>query len=389
MSGPITNQPQASAAQPNYFQAAMVAMESQAVAAPAQQPAARDSVSRSAPTGAAPASAVNLSAPAAPAAPQAPAQGGQPELFLTDRNQIVTADGQPYLGVEMYLREDGQITNPQGQVIDPNTLPGAQAPATGAPTAADQTLVRRIKTGTAIASGAMGVGMDYMWYRSTLGGMERRLASAQRTSTAFQAGQGLQGRLATAPVVGRVVNGLENRRQGQMESLSRNIRVARMTPAQEGTFLARERLTALRTESRAFRQGEGLMGRMKDTPVVGRVANGLENRRQATIRTLQTQIKAGEAGASTWTRVRNATRGRIFPAIMLASDGYSVYNGVRHLNDAGNTRQWDDALRIGGNAVSAVGDVLAFRRGHIGTAVATHAAGLVVNTLGTIFNDQD
>jgi hypothetical protein len=342
-----------------------------------QAPAAR--------TGQTPASAVNLTAPQ----PEAAA----PELFVNDNNQIVTADGQPYLNVEMFLGPNDQIVDAQGKAIDLGALEaqaGVSNPQPAQPLSeADQKVMRRVKMATAGASGAMGVGMDYLWYRSTLGGMQRRVTSMQAASKAFKAGTSLQGKLKDTPVVGSVVTKLQSRRTEKVGTLQRSIKIANMTPVQEGRFIAQERLKALKLESKAFRTGQSRLGRMKETPVVGSIAKGVESRRQATIKRLQAEIKTPASQAGTWTKVKNATRGRIFPAIMLASDGYSIYQGVKQLNAAGNTRKWDDALRIGGNAVSAGGDIMAFKRGNIGGAVATHAVGMVIGTVGSMFDDQN
>jgi hypothetical protein len=249
-------------------------------------------------------------------------------------------------------------------------------------------VMKRVKVATAGASGALGVGMDYLWYRSTLGGMQRRVTGMQAASKAFQSGTSLQGKLKNTPVLGSMVNRLETRRTGKVQTLQRSIKIANMTSAQEGRFITTERLKQLKLESKAFAKGQTMAGRLKDTPVVGGVVRGLETRRQATIKKLQTELKTPATQAGTWTKVKNTTRGRIFPAIMLASDGYSIYQGVKQLSAPGNTRKWDDALRIGGNAVSAAGDVMAFRRGNVGGAIATHATGMVISTIGSMLDDQ-
>ncbi|MBC7544439.1 MAG: hypothetical protein H7338_17090 [Candidatus Sericytochromatia bacterium] len=395
MSGPITPPQPVS-----YSQAVIAALNAQdaqstPAAAPAQQPAmARDGVRTSAAAGRMSAAVVDLTSPqvADTATAMAAAQNTAPELFVNEQNRIVTADGQPYMNTEMYLGENDQIVDAQGKSIDLVALEGQPGAPTGgaqAPSAADLKVMKRVKMGTAAASGALGIGMDYMWYRSTLGGMERRLNSLQTASKAFKNGTGVQAKLQNTPVLGTVVTKLQNRREGKVGPLQRSIKIARMTPGQEGKFLAKERLTALRSESKAFAKGQSMMGRIKDTPVVGSLAKGVENRRQSTITRLQAEMKATQSQAGTWTKVKNATRGRIFPTIMLASDGYSVYQGIKGLKAPGNTRKVDDYLRIGGNAVSATGDIMAFRRGHIGNAIATHAAGMVISTLGTMLNDQD
>jgi hypothetical protein len=380
MTGPVTTSVPTQRA--SYALAAVTAQQNPVSAPATATGMGRDAVQTAAPSGQAPASAIDLTSPQPQAAPA--------ELFVNENNQIVTGDGQPYLGVPMFLGPNDQIVDAQGKPADIAALQAqAGAGQPQATSAADQKMVRRVKMATASASGALGVGMDYLWYRSTLGGMERRLTGMQQASKAFKAGTSLQGRLKDTAVAGRVVNHLQTRRTEKLGQLQRSIKVAKMGPAQEGRFITQERLKSLRADSKAFQRGEGMMGRLKDAPVVGGIARGVESRRQNTMRRLQAEIKTPAAQAGTWTKVKNATRGRVFPAIMLASDGYSIYQGVKQLNAAGNTRKWDDALRIGGNTVSAVGDVMAFKRGHIGTAVATHAAGMVIGTVGSMFDDQD
>lgn len=328
-------------------------------------------------------------APAA-AAPQAPGLNPEePVLDMSNRNaagfpKITYPDGRPYQGKELYFNEQTQqIVDAQNQAVDPNSL--GLGPVANE---ADQATVRKIKTITTIAGGAIGVGMDYMWYRSTLPGMQSRLTSMTKASQAFQAGTSLQAKMANTPVIGSVVRRMETSRQGKIETLTRSIKVANMTPKQEALLLSKERLATLKAESKAFRSGQSMMGKMQNKPVVGGIAKGVESRRQAQIGRLQAEIRTG-AEPSAWTRVKNASRGKVMPALMLASDGYSVYKGIKHWNDPGNDRKWDDALRIAGSATSAAGDIMAFKKGNIKAAIATHAAGLVINTVGSLFNDLD
>src|SRR5690606_34630117 len=120
----------------------------------------------------------------------------------------------------------------------------------------------------------------------------------------------------------------------------------------------------------------------------GSAAQAVEERRQTTITRLGTDLQRDEVSVGLGTRLRNATRGRIVPSLLLGLDLYGVYPGLKGRNAPGNERKWDDALRIGGNAVSAAGNVMTLKRGDITNGLRTVMAGIVLSTAGNIANDQ-
>jgi hypothetical protein len=81
--------------------------------------------------------------------------------------------------------------------------------------------------------------------------------------------------------------------------------------------------------------------------------------------------------------------GRILPGLLALNDAYSLYQGVSHWNDTGNNEHYDDALRVGGSALSTYASVQAFRKGNLATGVGLHATGIAMNLLGQMTNDQD
>lgn len=81
--------------------------------------------------------------------------------------------------------------------------------------------------------------------------------------------------------------------------------------------------------------------------------------------------------------------GRILPGLLALNDAYSLYQGVSHWNDEGNTGHIDDAMRVGGSALSTYASVQAFRKGNLGAGIGLHATGVALNLLGQMTNDQD
>jgi hypothetical protein len=253
----------------------------------------------------------------------------------------------------------------------------------------DEAVVRRIRIGAAVASGAARAGVDALWYRRSLTGMQGRVGSLQASAKAFAKGQSLSGRLAETPVIGALARTTDSRRTATIAKLDRKITLIQSTPLQEARFRAQERLSGLQSASRAFKKGESLAGRMQDTPVIGTAVRAAESRRQTSIRTLRTELRTDAVTPGIGTRVRNAMRGRILPTAMLAIDSHAVYSNVRNWSAPGNTRKWDDVLRIAGNGMSVAGDLMAFKRGDITHAITTHLAGVAVTTVGHIANDED
>jgi hypothetical protein len=312
-------------------------------------------------------------------------QGG---VMLNENNQLVTPDGQPYLNRDLfYDPKHDRVRDAQGQTVDPQTLPGWVASRER--TDADAHLVRGIRIGAAVGSGLAWAGVDAMWYRHSLTGMQGRVSSLQASTSAFAKGQSLTGRMAETPVVGALARAVNNRQTAKITKLDRRVTLLQSTPLQEARFRAQERVQSLQAASKAFKQGESLAGRMKDTPVIGSAVRAAESRRQGTIRQLRSDLRTDAVTPGIGTRVRNAVRGRVLPTLMLAVDGYAVYQNVQNWSTPGNTRKWDDALRIAGNGLSVAGDMMAFKRGDITNAIVTHVAGVAVTTVGHIANDQD
>jgi hypothetical protein len=81
--------------------------------------------------------------------------------------------------------------------------------------------------------------------------------------------------------------------------------------------------------------------------------------------------------------------GKVLPGLLAINDAYSLYQGVSHWNDEGNTKHFDDALRVGGSAMSTYASVQAFRKGDFKNGIGLHATGLAMNLLGQMTNDQD
>jgi hypothetical protein len=337
--------------------------------------------------------------PAAPGGAPAAANGGQeavdPNTAMVDyskvdgsgRPQVVYPNGEPYLGRELFVDEaSGAVFDKEGKSVDPATLGAPQGP-----TPEEQKLSRRIQQGTALASGAFNVYMNRIWYNSTAQGMAGRLQSMQRSSSAFKAGTSLQSKMANTPVVGNIVNRLQVRREGKIDKLQRNLKLVNMTPKQEAMFMAKERLATLKAESAAFKRGEGMLGRMKNAPVVGNYAKKVEANRQVQIRQVRTQIKSGTIETTWKNKVANATRGRILPGLMALGSGWSTYTEIRdtrrRADDPTNVRKWDDYTRIAGGAIQTGGALMALKRGNVKGAIITATAGTVISTVGEFFRD--
>jgi hypothetical protein len=315
---------------------------------------------------------------------------GHPQtgVLLDEYNRLVTPDGQPYQGRELtYDPKTERVTDGEGRAVDPASLPAWLG--SNERNHDDASTVRRIRVGAAVTAGVAWAGVDAMWYRRSLTGLQGRVGSLQASTKAFAKGQNLSGRLADAPVIGALARGANNRRTAKIAKLDRAITLIQATPLQEARFRATEKLTALQTASRAFKKGEGLAGRLKDAPVVGAAVRAAETRRQGTIRQLRTDLRTGAVTPGMGTKVRHALRGRVMPTVMLAVDGVATYQNVRNWSAPGNTRKWDDTLRIAGNGLSVAGDLMAFRRGDITTAITTHLAGTAITMVGHIANDQD
>jgi hypothetical protein len=303
------------------------------------------------------------------------------------RPQIVYPTGEPYLGRELFVDEaSGGIFDKQGNAVDPATLGAPQGP-----TPEEQKLAKKIQVGTAIASGGFNMYMNKVWYNSTLPGMTSKLQSLKRASANFANGTGLQGKMKEMPVVGKYANWRQTARDGKIDKLTRNIKLQSMTPKQEALFMAKEKLTALKAESKAFTQGKGMLGRLKDAPVIGKYAQKTQANRQVEIRTLTAQIKAKDIPTTWKTKLGNATRGRILPGLMAIGSGWGTYTEIRdarrRADDPTNVRKWDDYTRIAGGAIQTGGALMALKRGNVKGAIITATAGTVISTVGEIFRD--
>jgi hypothetical protein len=309
-------------------------------------------------------------------------------VMLDENNRLVTPDGQPFMGWELtYDAANDRVLDAQGQTVDPKKLPGWVSSKER--TKDDATIVRQIRVGAAVASGLAWAGVDGLWYRRSLAGMQGRVGSLQASTQAFAKGQSLSGRLAETPVVGALARTMNSRQTAKITKLNRAMTLAQATPMQEARFRAQEKLQGLQSASRAFKSGESLAGRLKDAPVVGSAVRATESRRQTTIRQLRSDLRTDAVTPGVGTRVRNAVRGRVLPTLMLAVDGYAIYNNAQNWSAPGNVRKWDDALRIAGNGLSVAGDLMAFKRGDITHAIVTHVAGVAVTMAGHMANDQD
>jgi hypothetical protein len=303
------------------------------------------------------------------------------------RPQIVYPNGEPFLGRALFVDEaSGAIFDKEGKSVDPATLGVPQGP-----TPEEQKLAKKIQVGTAVASGGFNLYMNKVWYNSTLPGMTSKLQSLQRSSKSFKAGTSLQGKMKDVPVLNRYANWRQSSRTNKIDKLQRNIKLTSMTPKQEALFNAKTQLKNLQAESKAFTQGKSMLGRMKDAPVVGSIAKGVETRRTTQIRTLKTQIKTGHMEANWKTKIGNATRGRVLPGLMALGSGWGTYTeireSVRRKDDPTNVRKWDDYTRIAGGALQTGGALAALKRGNVKGAIITATAGTLISTVGEIFKD--
>jgi hypothetical protein len=309
------------------------------------------------------------------------------KLDASGRPQVVYPNGEPYLGRELFVDEaTGAIFDKQGQSVDPATLGVPQGP-----TPEEQKLARNIQRGTAVASGAFNLYMNKVWYNSTLTGMQSKLQGLQRSSANFKAGTSIQGRMQNTPVVGNLVNRIQVRRDNKIDKLTRNIKLQTMTPKQEALFMAKEKIKTLQAESKAFTQGKSMLGRMKDSPIVGTYAQKTQANRQVQIRSLKAQVKTGNVETTWKTKLANASRGRVMPALMAVGSGWSTYTEIRDTrrrsDDPTNVRKWDDYARITGGAVQTGGALMALKRGNVKGAIITATAGTVISTVGEFFRD--
>ncbi|MBC7544440.1 MAG: hypothetical protein H7338_17095, partial [Candidatus Sericytochromatia bacterium] len=185
--------------------------------------------------------------------------------------QIIYPDGKPYLGKELYVDEsaapENQIVDKAGKVVDPASL--GLGPEGASP--ADQKLAKTIQKATAVGMGAFNIYMNKIWYRSTLTGMEGKLDNLHASSIRFNNGTSIQGKLASKPVIGSIVNKMQVRRQTKIETVRKNLSLMRMSAGEEAQFMATQRLQGLVAKSKAFKAGEGMMGRLKNAPVVGKM----------------------------------------------------------------------------------------------------------------------
>jgi hypothetical protein len=118
---------------------------------------------------------------------------------------------------------------------------------------------------------------------------------------------------------------------------------------------------------------------VKTTSTKGTVKTGAVKPTPRTKATAQTQATTGMKPLS----------GKVLPGLLAINDAYSLYQGIKHWDDEGNTAHHDDLMRVGGSAISTYASVQAFRKGNLAGGVGLHATGLALNLLGQMTNDQD
>jgi hypothetical protein len=135
----------------------------------------------------------------------------------------------------------------------------------------------------------------------------------------------------------------------------------------------------------------------------GKTEIGLGSKLGTTTKTTKTTstkgtVKPGTAKTTSRTKTTAAHEpssslkpitGRILPGLLAINDAYSLYQGISHWEDEGNTKHYDDAMRVGGAALSTYASVQAFRKGNLGAGIGIHATGVALNLLGQMTNDQD
>lgn len=372
--------------------------------------------------------------PQATAAPPTHQGPPPPQFYLGQNNQIVDGAGNPYLGVTMYLQQDAQgqplVIDAQGQLLDfdgviasagydPVAEPMAEQPGSGP--------FMPGNTGTP-ATGSVNPGgylrntaalLTDLW-RKRAGTVTPLSAATQatvasttaRTSAANTAAATAQTVARTLPLrdakgrfVARTVpqgtppqpgpRTLPLRdAKGRFVSPSRTTAQVQMRDAQGRFIKPHKSVTAsinpphgpLKNDPKAAPTPGATTGSPRTLPprdAKGRFVS------PKTPGTTQPGAGAQQPQPSAPNSTRVAITSRIIPAALLANDAYNLYQGIKHWDDEGNERKWDDAMRIGGSAVSAIASAQALKSGNMARGVTMHMTGLALNTFGMIFNDRD
>jgi hypothetical protein len=242
-----------------------------------------------------------------------------------------------------------------------------------------------------VGMSALNLYFNRSWYRSTQVGATQQLKMLKAASSQFQAGTSIAGKLKNVRFVKHVVNRAEVKRQAKIVSVERNVKMMDMTAAQERKFILQNKVKDLQTASTRFKTGKSLQGKLKNTPVIGKMATAMENRRQTQIRTTKAAIRTPEGSPGLWRQTKNKLRGNGASLMMGGLGAWNTYGEVkttiRRWDDPTNQRKWDDAMRITGGTLQTGAALSALRRANVKGAFVVMTAGTLMDLGGRIAGD--